>query len=478
MPLLNHRRTIRRSIRRLAVEYLEARLCPSASIQPPLAVSSSPAEIGSAGQDGRVRDSLFAFDRGPERRVARPPGGPPSSGAPAPFAAIKDTGWIPPDDNIAVGSQDRAAGSSTFGQSTVVVAVNDQIAVFDKSGRPYNNPTNLGQGNNIALTTADSTRQAAPIFQSRQSAFDPRVVFDPANGGHFLLIAAEESDGLRSSKLDIAVSKTANPRTAADWWTYRFGVRQKVQGNRTWMDFPGLGMDATALYVTGNLFTFANGSFKGVKLLTFDKNAMEQGLPVAGPANTRIFSSRSYTMQPAVTYDGNGPEYLIQAGNGRHARTVRLDAIQNPLGALTDTRVRIRVPVYNTNLTLAPQRGSMDRIDMNDSGMLNAVFRDGALWATDTIEKSRKTVARWCEVNPAAASLIASGNINPGKDLKGRPIYTFFPSIAVDGFGNAAVSYAESSRDMYPSAAFATWTSTSRGPSQLGLENLQKGRAP
>ena len=43
------------------------------------------------------------------------------------------------------------------------------------------------------------------------------------------------------------------------------------------MDFPSLGMDATALYVTGNMFSFGTGSFQGVKLVTFDKNAMESG---------------------------------------------------------------------------------------------------------------------------------------------------------------------------------------------------------
>jgi hypothetical protein len=475
---MNGRKIHGRFVRRLGLESLEPRLCPSAPVHRPLALHGAHAEIGTGVQ---VRGALaggfvFAQDHGPARDRAGPPVGPPSGGAP--FAAVNDTGWTPPDDNIAVGGQDRVAGSQTFGQSTVVVAVNDQIALFDKSGKPYNKPSNLRQGNNIALTTADSTRHAAPIFRSRQSAFDPRVVYDPANGGHFLLIAVEESDRLRLSKLDIAVSKTANPRTGADWWTYRFGVRQEVHGHRTWMDFPGLGMDATALYVTGNLFTFAGSSFKGVKLVTFDKNAMEHGLPVAGPANTRIFSSHSYTMQPAVTYDSNVPEYLIQARTTHHARTVRLDAIQDPLGTLTDTRIRIRVPEYNTNLTNAPQRGSRRRVDTNDSGMLNAVFRGGALWAADTVEKSRKTVARWYEIDPATASLVASGTINPGRDSRGRPIYTFFPSIAVDGSGNVAVSYAESSAGIDPSAAFATWTTSSRGPSQLGLQNIQKGRAP
>jgi hypothetical protein len=215
-----------------------------------------------------------------------------------------------------------------------------------------------------------------------------------------------------------------------------------------------------------------------VKLVTFDKNAMEQGLPVAGPANTMVFSRRSDTMQPAVTYDSNAPEYLIQARTGRHARTVRVDAIQNPLGAMTDTTIRVKVPAYNTNLSLAPQRGSIYRIATNDSGMLNAVFRGGALWATNTVEKARKTVAHWYEIDPSGGSLIATGTIDPGHDFKGRPIYTFFPSIAVDGSGHVAVSYAESSPDMHPSAAFATWPSSSPGPSQLGLQNIQKGLAP
>ena len=68
-----------------------------------------------------------------------------------------------------------------------------------------------------------------------------------------ILTAVEQSSRPQSSELDIAVSKTANPRTAADWWTYRYSVVQAFGRTNTWMDFPSLGMDASVQYRHGKV---------------------------------------------------------------------------------------------------------------------------------------------------------------------------------------------------------------------------------
>jgi hypothetical protein len=419
------------------------------------------------------RGSRFEPGPGPDQETVHNPNNRLTSNVLSAYGGIGSTGWTPPDDNIAVGSQD-----SGTGPSTVILAVNEQIALFDKSGNPYNNSSNLYSGNNLAITSTDPSKQSASLFHASNSAFDPRILFDPANGGHFILTAVEQSTRPQSSFLDIAVSMSANPRTAADWYTYRYSVTQTISKTATWMDFPSLGMDATTLYVTGNMFGFTNGSFRGVKLITFDKNAMEIGSKVSGPVNTKIFTDGSFSMQPAVTYGSNAlAEYLIQTENGSNSTTVRLDAITNPLtaGALTDAQIYVTVPAYNTNLTKAPQLGSSNLINTNDARMLSAVFRNGSLWAADTIESTTgKTVARWYEINPVVSSpLTASGNIDPGGS-----VYTFFPSITADASGNVAISYAESSPTEHPSASFAAapiTTTTSFTPA--ASPNIQAGAA-
>jgi hypothetical protein len=421
------------------------------------------------------RGSRFERGPGPDQETVHNPNNKLTSNVLSAYGGIGSTGWTPPDDNIAVGSQD-----SVTGQSTVILAVNEQIALFNKSGNPYNNPNNLYSGNNLAITSTDPSKQSASLFHASNSAFDPRVLFDPANGGHFILTAVEQSTRPQSSYLDIAVSKSANPRTAADWYTYRYSVTQTIAKTATWMDFPSLGMDATTLYVTGNMFGFTNGSFRGVKLITFPKITMEAGGAVTGPVNTKIFTDGSFSMQPAVTYDSTAPEYLIQTENGSNSTTVRLDAITNPLiaGALTDAQIYVTVPAYNTNVTKAPQLGSSNLINTNDARMLSAVFTNGSLWAADTIESTTgKTVARWYEINPAVSSSpTASGNIDPGGS-----VYTFFPSITAEwsgNVGNVAISYAESSPTEHPSASFAAapiTTTTSFTPA--ASPNIQAGAA-
>jgi hypothetical protein len=155
----------------------------------------------------------------------------------------------------------------------VIEATNEVLAIFNKDGSAA--PA-IGQ-NTLSLTTLFPGNTGGSIF-------DPHVVYDPANGGHFLLTAAEHStSGTDAAYLDIAASTGSSPDAKpSSWHTYRVNVMETVSGTDYWLDFPNLGIDSTAIYVTGNLFSFSN-QFYAAKLATFDKAAIENGT-YRGPA--------------------------------------------------------------------------------------------------------------------------------------------------------------------------------------------------
>jgi hypothetical protein len=359
------------------------------------------------------------------------------------FPGLTSTGWVPPDDNLAVGG----------GQ--VVEAVNEQLAFWNTAGSPINN----SNGKNFIGLSSIFTGVSGSL-----GVFDPRIVFDPANGGHFLLTGLEFGSNPQVSNLDLAVSTTANPTpSASSWHVYRVSAGVSSGGTNYWLDFDGLGFDSTAIYVTGNLFSFATNpqTFLGARLMTFDKNALETsnapggGTPtLLSPTNSEVITDGG-SLQPAVTLTPGTPEYLIEDWS---TTQVRVHTVTNPLSlkAYDRTTALVTVPSYGLNPPNAPQQGATSKVAVNDTRIINAVYSNGYLYAAHTIQNTaggqNKATARWYQINVSGTpTLTRSGNIDPGTGIA-----TFFPAIAVDPAGNIGVSYAESSSSMYPSAYYTT----------------------
>ena len=347
---------------------------------------------------GYGRESLHE-EAGPDREVVHGNG----RGAlsrPGLFPAINSTGWTPPDDNLAVGPNE------------TIVAVNQQIAFFDQN----NGGTPLYGGANLGLTSLFPRPAGGSVF-------DPRVVYDPNNGGHFYLTALEQgsSGGTKSSYLDIAVSKNCTPSTSVgDWLTYHINVVQKFGQTQTWMDFDGLGFDQNAVYVSGNMFGFGfGGSFKGVKILAFNKSALLNGPSggVTAATNTKILTDGAFGLQPAVEVGAAPAEYFIESWSPSGTSQVRVHAVQNGgvAGAMTYSSATVTVPAFGTSVPKAPQLGSSNLIATNDARIINAVWSNGHLYASHTIRNvaEGKATARWYNVStngmaPGAAPRRAS----------------------------------------------------------------------
>lgn len=139
----------------------------------------------------------------------------------------------PPDPTLAVGFQH------------VVSTVNRRIRVSTKDG--------------LVVTTTFLNDDGDPGFFEEVGAgefvFDPRCLYDQYSN-RFVVITLDRSfEQTRGRELYLAVSRTDDPTDLSTngWYKCRTPANAVIDGMRFTADFPGLGVDERAIYVTFNL---------------------------------------------------------------------------------------------------------------------------------------------------------------------------------------------------------------------------------
>jgi len=331
--------------------------------------------------------------------------------------------------------------------------------------------------------------------------FDPKVVFDP-HANRFVVVALEQTataagDPANASRILLAVSKTATPisATSSAWWFLAIDSNIRQQGRDYWADYPGLEVDEDAVYVTVNYFGYTSG-YLGARLWIVDKG-LSGGFYDGGTGSYEVYaptsSSNDFSFMPAKVFGAGGPgtgigtflvsyNSLTNGGSTGHEylRVVRVD---DPLGASGGpVFTQEDVDVGNIEdvggiygfpaLPDAPQLGDATHlIAVNDPRAYDAVWRDGALWVVSTINprsgydatNSGQATAHWWKLDTSAVTSSASpsglltladqGNL--GAEDLGTGTYTWFPSVAVNGFGETKFGFAASSSSIYAGAYMA-----------------------
>jgi hypothetical protein len=154
---------------------------------------------------------------------------------------------------------------------------------------------------------------------------DPRSIYDP-NDRRFVAAALEVEGAFGVNDCPfkttywLAVSQTSDPRGA--WNVYAFDMSL---GTTNAADFTMIGLDANAIYLSGNMFNQEGTAHSYAEIFGASKARMEAGLPVtargffnltvSGPGG----SLQVDTVQPALTEDpGRGPggEFFVDTFNG------------------------------------------------------------------------------------------------------------------------------------------------------------------
>jgi hypothetical protein len=360
------------------------------------------------------------------------------------------------------------------GTDRVVAVVNAMIEARTKAG---------------GLLWRDSLAGFFTTLTPANALFDPKVIYDHYEG-RFLVIALEQvQPGLanpspaNTSRLLIAVSKTATPAsaTAADWYYTATSGKFVIGGLDYWSDYPGFEVDEEAVYITNNLFLFTPASgYGGVRLWILHKGVVG-GFYAGGAATVTVHNPYAAagiatTTMPAQVYGagGVGPgigTFLVSyssltAGGAAAPEFVQVVRVDTPLAAPTFAQQYVSVgDLENVGggfgfppLPDAPQSGTATLVEVNDTRALDGVWRSGALWLTTTINPNAgadagETTAHWFRLDTtvlAAITVADQGNIG-GEDIAANTT-TFFPSLAVNGAGDAMFGFAASNSLIFPGA--------------------------
>jgi hypothetical protein len=266
----------------------------------------------------------------------------------------------------------------------------------------------------------------------------------------------------------------------------------------SWADYPGLGVDDKAVYITANMFGFGSSPcglfYGGGRLWIVDKTPT-----YAGPDGSIAFTVHDalaasgvdgITQQAAHMY---GPlplgstglplgTYLTGYDGWTDCATEFLVVIEvtDPLGTgggpffaaqfvpsgdLEDVGCGFGWP----DPPDAPQMGMGPApdffnfpIETNDRRTLNAVWRDNCLFTCAEIipnagADAGQTTAHWWRIDttaPAALTLADQGSV--GAEDLGVGTHTFFPQVMVDCNKNMAIGFAASNAGMFCGAYYAS----------------------
>lgn len=355
---------------------------------------------------------------------------PPAAGGSGGFQGSVNTGWYPPDPDLAVGP------------NHVVNVVNGEIAIFDKAGNK-------------------SFGQSIVAFWSSVGAggfvFDPVAFYDTFSGRYF--VAAADGAGSNDA-ICLAVSDDDNPN--GTWYKYRF----LVSGTCNFLDFPNFGVNNESVFISGDCF-----SGGGNRIFMWEKAKL-----IANQAATmRQLQANGGTQSLGATknYDDN-VGYFATTYSGANNR-LKLQAVRNANTAPTLSTFNLTVPSFS-NPNDAVQQGTSNRADTIDFRIKNGVVRNGYLWVCHNNGANGRSSVRWYQIDlngwPVSGSnptLVQSGDVDPGSGN-----YCWFGDINVTSTNDAVIAFNRSSSSQYISIEFvyrmaADALGTMRAPERLQI---------
>ncbi len=359
---------------------------------------------------------------------------PPASGGFGGFQTHSNTGWTPPDPDLAVGP------------NHIVSVVNGEIAFFTKTGTKL-----FGQA--IAGGGGFWGGQGAGGF-----VFDPVALFDPFNNR--FVVAAADGAGTNDA-ICLAVSDDDDPN--GTWHKYRFSVSATCR----FLDFPNLGVSQNSIFISGDCFNSG-----GNRIFMWDKAQVTTG--AAATMRQVQASTGTQSLGATKNYD-NATGYFCTTYSGSSTK-LKLQAITNANTSPVLTTYSLTVPTFS-HPNNAVQLGTSNRADTIDFRIKNGVVRNGFLWVCHNNGQNGRSSVRWYQIAlnnwPASGTptLVQSGDIDPAAGS-----YTWFGDINVTSTNDAVVAFNRSSATQYISIEYSYRKSgdtagTMRVPDQLQISS-------
>jgi hypothetical protein len=226
-------------------------------------------------------------------------------------------------------------------------------------------------------------------------------------------------------------------------------------------DYPDIGVDATNLYISANMFggpsNPMSGSFVLTRVWVIPKAALVAEMAsitvtVHGdPPNTFDVPSGGlgFTLRTPIRYDTGGAYHLVSSSNAvvtNSTRSIDIWNVDPSTRALTNpapanvARQALAGPFGSPISIDAPQAGPGQAIDAIDTRTHNAVERGGVLWLSSTNFHPHPSpdhiTAAWYKIDPSGTgvpTVLDGGEV--GGPTGSDPDF-FMPAIAVDAAGD------------------------------------------
>ena len=394
------------------------------------------------------------------------------------------------------------------GNGFVMESVNDVLAIYDGSGNELVGPVDLNTFYGYPAAINRTTGAYGP------SITDPSCYYDAGTQRWFQVVLTLDRIGTTSSlagtnHLDIAVSQTANPTGA--WNIYHLPVQNNgtqgtpdhgCAGGFCLGDYPHIGADAHAIFLTTNEFALFEDGFYGAQIYAISKQALASG---AASPNVVLFNggdpsvpAPAFTVWPAISSGGQyvdtlgGTEYLLSSDavffDSGTSNTIWLWSVSNTQAIDTAPTALVlgvsplTVQTYAVPSSLARQKpGSAPLRDcfaltgcaptylgypnivyptprpmaVNDSRMQQVSYANGKLWGTlDTdvllADGSHGSGINYFVINPKSGGVSANGTLAlPDANLT-------YGAAAVTQSGRGVIAFTVVGPNDHPSAGYAS----------------------
>jgi hypothetical protein len=336
---------------------------------------------------------------------------------------------VPPDTQGAVGADH------------VVELENGGFSVYDKQ-----------DGTEIARTAdLDEFWEAAGVDPDGLWSFDPRVLYDPTSERWFAVsvdgAGLGPTGGVGANRILVAVSETSDPTQG---WT-GFAIDSDAT-DRSWADFPQVGLDADALYVSASMLGVGGvGAVTNTFVVVPKADLLATAPTASGATSLQRVGTRvsGFVPTPVVDLDGGGLPTHLYSGRLTQFGAIQSSRIDGPVDAPTYTGGGFIMIDPMPEPPYAQQPGPKADID---TGAYEGVFSGGVIrqngidWTVQAVEFDGRVALRWIQIDPENDIVLDSGVIaDPVLDL-------FYPSIAVNEFDEIVIGMNGSSESDFVGA--------------------------
>lgn len=316
--------------------------------------------------------------------------------------------------------------------------------------------------------------------------FDPVVHYDEYLKRFWLICAA--NDGSQHSEVLIALSNDSD--TTFGWSLFSVDMTQDGSNQTSnWCDYPNLGIDTQAIYISCNMFSLpvnSSSSFQYAKVRIMAKSQFVKDTCCSWHDQWNM----PFTLQPAVMHhakdsDGEflvdsagnqGSDVQVSGGGGDTGDTLDVWHFPDPLGNPSQLdQTTASVSAYGPAPS-AREPGS-NLLDTGDARLLSAIWQDGHLTSTQNTLCSNNACAAFYELDVSSFPNVSVVN-DWALQAAGSDYY--YPAVEENEKSNKALVYTISGPGQNPSAAYVlvpnskTCTGCTSAPQVL----MAKGTSP